>query len=221
MAFVSFALLAREVSESRASTIWGFMGAFVPLAFIAVVMRLYTRFRFAKIGGDDIAITIGFILYIGLMTATIYAVKFGLGLHIQNVPQETGVQMQKCGFSSQVLYPSSLGAIKLSIILFLLRVVPLDHAWRKPLYTVAAWVVVSESAFTIALFRQCTPINYYWDKSVEGTCFDQPKFYYVDAALNMTTDIIILSLPWFIFRNLNLSKRKKYELLLVCSVGVL
>ncbi|KAK3356411.1 hypothetical protein B0T25DRAFT_452048 [Lasiosphaeria hispida] len=191
-------------SESRASTIYGFIGAFVPLAFIAIVLRLYTRFRFAKIGADDIAITIGFILYIGLMIATLYAVKFGLGLHIQSVPPETGVQMQKCGFSSQVLYPSSLGAVKLAIILFLLRVVPVDHAWRRPLYTLAGWVVVSESAFTIALFLQCRPLNFYWDKTVEGTCFDQPKFYYVDAALNMTTDIIILSLPWFIFRSKSL-----------------
>ncbi|KAK3377371.1 hypothetical protein B0T24DRAFT_621046 [Lasiosphaeria ovina] len=36
----------------------------------------------------------------------------------------------------------------------------------------------------------------------------------------MTTDIFNLSLPWFIFRSLNLSKRRKIELLLVCSVGV-
>ncbi|KAK3319594.1 hypothetical protein B0T19DRAFT_269382 [Cercophora scortea] len=215
-------MLAREVAtmQSRATTIYGFMGAFVPLAFMAVCLRLYTRFKFAKIGGDDIAITIGFVGYTGLMIATIYAVKYGLGLHIWDVPMETGVSMQKCGFTSQVLYPSSLGAIKLSIILFLLRVLPADNGWTKPLYGLAGWVVASESAFTIALFLQCRPINFYWDKTVEGSCFDQPKFYYVDAALNMTTDIVILSLPWFIFRNLNLSKRKKYELLLICSVGV-
>jgi hypothetical protein len=106
-------------------------------------------------------------------------------------------------------------------------------------------VVSSEAAFTIALFLQCQPLNFYWDKTVEGTCFDQPKFYYVDASLNMATDILILALPWFIFRStlslaplapppmalkreanpqkkdLNLSKRRKIELLLVCSVGVL
>ena len=99
---------------------------------------------------------------------------------------------------------------------------PPDHAWRKVLYGIAAWVVTSESAFTVALFLQCRPLNFYWDKTVEGgTCFDQPKFYYVDAALNMVTDIVILSLPWFVFRGLNLSKRRKIELLMVCSVGVL
>ena len=47
--------------QSRASTIYGFMGAFVPLAFMAVCLRLYTRFKFAKIGADDILISIGFV----------------------------------------------------------------------------------------------------------------------------------------------------------------
>jgi hypothetical protein len=47
--------------ESRASTLYGFMGGFGPLALIAVVLRLYTRTRFAKIGWDDIFIFIGFV----------------------------------------------------------------------------------------------------------------------------------------------------------------
>ena len=99
------------------------------------------------------------------------------------------------------MYPASLGVIKLSFILFLLRVLPPDHSWRKRLYALAAWVVSSESAFTVALFLQCQPLHFYWDKTVRGTCFDQPKFYYVDAALNMATDVVILSLPWLIFRS--------------------
>jgi hypothetical protein len=99
-----------------------------------------------------------------------------------------------------VLYPASLGVIKLSIILFFIRILPPEHAWKKALYGLASWVVVSETAFTVALFLQCRPLNYYWDKTVKGTCFDQPKFYYVDAALNMATDLVILSVPWFVFR---------------------
>ena len=108
----------------------------------------------------------------------------------------------QCGFTSQVLYPASLGIIKLSIILFFIRVLPPDHNWRKPLYGLAAWVATSEAAFTVALFLQCRPLSFYWDKTVEGgTCFDQPKFYYVDATLNMVTDLVILALPWFVFQS--------------------
>jgi len=41
--------------------LYGFMGAFGPLALIAVSLRLYTRIRFAKVGADDVAIVIGFV----------------------------------------------------------------------------------------------------------------------------------------------------------------
>lgn len=102
--------------------------------------------------------------------------------------------------AAQVLYPTSLGPIKLSVILFLLRTLPPVHAWRKPLYAFATWVVVEESTFTIGLFLQCRPIVYYWDKSLTGTCVDQPSFYYADAALNMATDLCILAIPWLMFK---------------------
>lgn len=75
--------------------------------------------------------------------------------------------------------------------------------------------MASESAFTIALFLQCQPLNFYWDKMVEGgACFDQPRFYYIDAALNMATDLVILSVPWFVFGSTYLTPDLTSNLLL-------
>jgi len=105
------------------------------------------------------------------------------------------------GFTIQILYPTSLGAIKLSVLLFLLRTLPPVHFWRKPLYAFATFIVVEEATFTIGLFLQCRPLAYYWDKSLAGTCFDQPSFYYVDAALNIITDVFLLAIPWLLFRS--------------------
>jgi hypothetical protein len=57
--------------ESRAADLYGFMWSFWPLALIAVVLRFYTRIRFAKLGWDDITIAIALVLYTGLIIATI------------------------------------------------------------------------------------------------------------------------------------------------------
>ena len=57
--------------ESRAPDLYGFMFSFWPLALIAVVLRFYTRIRFAKLGWDDITIVIAMVLYTGLMIATL------------------------------------------------------------------------------------------------------------------------------------------------------
>ncbi|KAF2464124.1 uncharacterized protein BDR25DRAFT_243464, partial [Lindgomyces ingoldianus] len=184
----------------RFPQIYGFMGGFLPLATIAITLRIISRLKFSYIGADDIAIAIAYILFIGLIVATVFATKYGLGIHIVDVDYpKTGVSMQKCGFSSQVLYPASQGFTKLSILLFLSRVVPSTSPWKKRIWTIAAFVVCQETAFTITLFLQCRPTPYYWDKSLTGTCINQPAFYYVDASINILTDLMILSLPWLIF----------------------
>ena len=108
------AAVPHPTGENRAPTLYGFMGAFAPLALIAVVLRFYTRIRFAKLGWDDITIAMGMVLYTGLIIATVEgkrvliwthrnvrlttaAMKYGLGVHIWEVRRETEQQMQKVG----------------------------------------------------------------------------------------------------------------------------
>ncbi|OCL12107.1 hypothetical protein AOQ84DRAFT_285875, partial [Glonium stellatum] len=195
---------------TRVPEIHGFIAGFFPVATILLFLRLYSRWKFSYIGKDDIMIIIAYILYVGLIIATIFATKYGLGIHIWD-----------CGLSSQLLYPATLGCIKFSILLFLSRVVPSSSPWKKRIYWIAAFVVCEETTFTLALFFQCRPLRYYWDKEIKGTCFNQPAFYYVDASVNICTDLMILSLPWMIFSSLKVPRRKKYALLAICSVGVL
>jgi len=49
------------VIDSRATTIYGFMGAFYPLAVAAFSLRVYTRLRFSSLGKDDVALLVGLV----------------------------------------------------------------------------------------------------------------------------------------------------------------
>ena len=72
------------------------MGTFLPLATIAVTLRLVSRLKFSYIGADDICICVAYVLYLGLISATVEATKYGLGIHIWDVDYAaTGVSMQK------------------------------------------------------------------------------------------------------------------------------
>ncbi|KAF2204470.1 hypothetical protein GQ43DRAFT_437893 [Delitschia confertaspora ATCC 74209] len=206
---------------NRFPQIHGFVGGFLPLATIFLCLRLYARWKFSYIGADDMLALVAYTLFLGLIIATFMAMKYGLGVHILDVDYAaTGQQLQKCGFTSQLLYPASQGFVKLSILIFLSRVIPGTSPWKKRIYALAAFVLVQEIAFTFALLLQCRPIAFYWNKDLKGTCIEQPPFYYVDAAINITTDVMIWSLPWIIFTSLRVPRRKKYALLAICSVGV-
>jgi len=97
-------------TESRVAQLYGFMGAFVPLAFIVLLLRLYSRWRFTGIGKDDVLVSITFILYVGLVVATVFAAKFGLGTHIWTVSEASGILMQKARRSSATTRSSPLTA---------------------------------------------------------------------------------------------------------------
>ncbi|KAF2183036.1 hypothetical protein K469DRAFT_539100, partial [Zopfia rhizophila CBS 207.26] len=184
---------------NRFPQIYGFIGSFLSLATIAIFLRLVSRHKFSYIGPDDIAILIAYVLFIGGIIATLVAMQYGLGIHIWDVDSSRVISMQKCGFASQVLYPPSLAFTKLSILLFLSRVVPVTSSWKKGIWAIVAFVVCQETAFTITLVLQCRPTTFYWDKSIDGTCINQVAFYYVDASVNIFTDVVILALPWMIF----------------------
>jgi hypothetical protein len=92
--------------------------------------------------------------------------------------------------------------VKVSIVLFFIRVLPAVDERKKALYLLAAFIGIEEMAFTIAMFLQCLPMTYYWDKTVEGRCFNQQAFYYCDASFNLATDLVILSLPWVLFKSM-------------------
>lgn len=81
-------LIITKGIASRATTIYGFIGAFYPLAVAATSLRFYTRTRFSGLGKDDVALLVSLVkylrsmyisgsndiqlLYTGLVIATIY-----------------------------------------------------------------------------------------------------------------------------------------------------
>lgn len=75
---------------------------FVPLATIAIALRFASRIRFSYIGKDDIATLLAYNLFIVFNVATVFALKYDLGIHIWDVDyRRTGMQMQQVSTSSR------------------------------------------------------------------------------------------------------------------------
>ena len=68
----------------------------------------------------------------------------------------------------------------------------------------------------------CHPIRYSWDKTIDGECVQTIPWWFAYAALNISTDIIILALPMPLIKGLmQITKRQKYILMGVFVVGAL
>lgn len=109
-------------------------------------------------------------------------------------------------------------SIRLAILLFYHRLFPtLRMRIAIPIITSIVIGIGIASVFT-SIF-QCTPIRYSWNKSVEGSCLESNKHYMGGPVTSFLLDLIILILPFEVVWQLQLSTRKKIDLMFVLSVG--
>lgn len=83
-------------------------------------------------------------------------------------------------------------------------------------------IVVIYGLWTIlSSFVNCVPINAFWDSSVDGSCIPKGFLWYFNAGMNITTDLVILSLPVPVLSRLRLALRQKIALLIIFATGAL
>jgi len=65
----------------------------------------------------------------------------------------------------------------------------------------------------------CTPISYFWNRTIEGHCINEAAFWFTNAAINIITDIILWAMPLPVLNSLQLPSRQKYGLMIVFAIG--
>lgn len=123
-------------------------------------------------------------------------------------------------FAVQVAYNPILALVKTSILLFLLKLSGVQRpAVRWSIHALNALNITMMLAIFIVVIFQCSPVTFVYDKSIEGTCIQQGMFYVVTAALTLLTDVLVLALPFWIFLDLKISRKKKMAVIGVFALG--
>jgi hypothetical protein len=123
-------------------------------------------------------------------------------------------------FVSVPIYSIALFLTKVSILLLYLRLFP-DKQFVK-----TCWVIIaSMAAFLIwtvfGWMFMCTPVDYFWIKSIKGRCFNPLWVYFTNAPFQIVTDFVLFGLPLPILRKLQLPRRQKTSLVLLFGIGLL
>ncbi|KAI4596754.1 hypothetical protein KJ359_005096 [Pestalotiopsis sp. 9143b] len=122
----------------------------------------------------------------------------------------------------EILYLFVVPATKISILCFYLRIFP-----RRE-FRIGAWVLIGANvlyffAFEIITIFQCTPIPgawLEWDGTYEAACRDVNLQAWVAAAVCIVLDVALIALPMPELWNLNLSLKKKVQVMLMFAVGI-
>ncbi|KAK2614897.1 hypothetical protein N8I77_001687 [Diaporthe amygdali] len=184
------------------------------LAVGITALRLYAKSKARQFWwGTALSIAQAVSVYFAMKTAY-------FGIHIEEIPEHDPVVPLRWQFIIQLWYNPTLAAVKASILLFMLRLTSHLTKIRWTIQILNALNLGMGVAIFVVVIMQCDPIEFNWDKSIQGgMCINQGWFYLSTATLTIFTDLLVLGLPFWVFLGLNMPRSLKIAIICVFLVG--
>ncbi|KAJ6146305.1 hypothetical protein N7497_008287 [Penicillium chrysogenum] len=196
---------------------------FTGLALLVVALRLYTRIYMVKAPGlDDLIISCALICDLAFYACIILERKYGIGIHSSKL-SEYDLQNQlfwlwlSVPFYNMTMIFAKLSALTLFARLFRPR------PFLLATYIIMGALVIIGLWTTLSGFFFCVPVNAFWDPSEDvrlANCLPAAPVWFTNAALQTSTDLVILVMPMPLLWKLQLPKRQKWGILVVFSLGI-
>lgn len=192
---------------------------FTGAATIFVAMRLYARAYVLRfLGLDDLFLVIALIFSWAFAALELVSIPYGYGVDLWNLTRGDVITFLKIDLGAFTTYYLGTLFVKLSILLFYLRINP-DRVFRRLAYAIGAFeITYILISIGIQIFG-CSPVARSWDFYIPGSCVNKKDYFYVQAVFNIVTDFATLLLPIRMCVRLQLPTRQKWMLGLTFAVG--
>ncbi|KAH7024452.1 uncharacterized protein B0I36DRAFT_387023 [Microdochium trichocladiopsis] len=195
---------------------------FPALATVFYALRVYSRTSKKQFGLDDALVGAALVFSWTETSFTYNFMKYNyVGIHVWDIPLTNDPRPGLIyNFAVQIAYNPILALVKTSVLLFLLRLSGVQRPLvRWSIHALNALNIAMMLAIFIVVIFQCSPVAAIYDPDVKGTCIEQGLFYVVTAGLTVLTDVLVLALPFWIFLELKISRKKKMALIGVFGLG--
>lgn len=112
----------------------------------------------------------------------------------------------------------NLSLIKISVLVFYLRIFPYDR-FRQWTWAIITFVVLSTIASVALTIFQCTPVSRFWDRDLDGKCLNFEAAAYIAAGLTIASDFMTVLLPIPVVRRLSMSWKRKVGVIVMFTLG--
>jgi hypothetical protein len=115
---------------------------------------------------------------------------------------------------------ASYAATRFSILALYLRIFS-DRRLRRAIWAVTAFVALQWLGFAITAVFQCRPVQYFWDRAIEGgTCVDVDTFYRSVTPFNLVVDVALVLMPLPVVWQLKATNTRKWALTILFGIGI-
>jgi len=146
---------------------------------------------------------------------------YGYGQDAWRLPFDNTKTVEMIFYIGGILYAVGVASTKVAFLLFYLKLFP-SQTVRWVAYPLLVITMIQGIAFTSLFIFQCSPISYawtQWDGNGHGKCLNFDLGAVLHAGTNILLDFLIFALPVTQLWNLNLSRKKKFQVISMFGVG--
>ncbi|RPA79038.1 hypothetical protein BJ508DRAFT_150421 [Ascobolus immersus RN42] len=209
--------------ETKAPMIIGVSITFTVVSLLFLITRVYSRIRILrKVGLEDYLLIFSWVQAAFFVFCCCYSTTQGVGYHWWDLKPEVlyGTPKFPAQYISTFAYTTVTTCIKLSILIFYLRLTP-DVTFNRLVKFTMVFVFLTGFYNVPANIFQCTPIRRAWSPATPGKCIDQMALWISQSVLHVVTDIMIFLLPMPLVARSQMPIRQKTQALIIFALGLI
>lgn len=175
-------LVSNRSSWEATRPLWTSCIAFMGVNTLIILAKTYSRVQIAKLRfwWDDFWIVVAYVFLMPICALGMVMVKVETSWSTEDrviLDLDENEILLKIIYALLQFLLASYAATRYSILALYLRIFS-DKTLRLAIWTVAVFVTLQWMGFAITAFVQCNPVQYYWNRRIEGgTCVDVDRFY--------------------------------------------
>ncbi|KAH6681516.1 hypothetical protein B0J14DRAFT_576537 [Halenospora varia] len=216
-----------ESPEYKGNAVRNLNSTLIGVTTVVIFLRLYTRgFMSKSLGLDDALAFVAYVLVTCQSAFDIQSVGFGSGAHIRYVPPQLIPHFFSNLVTNTLLYFIGTGLMRLSICAFLPRLAKdlSSPFFLRSVYAVAALAICQTIICFFYRLTECPHIPDIWkvpspDLNCKTSNQEQANMK-AHAGITIIIDFALFALPIWVINAKMMKSSKKYQVMLVFSVGL-
>ncbi|KAI9658329.1 MAG: hypothetical protein M1821_002462 [Bathelium mastoideum] len=193
------------------------------IALLLTALRIYVRRWLVKFfDWDDLFNVLGMACMIVVLGLVLTATQHGLGRHFIYVDKERasyGIMLLRI---SEFMLILTTVFVKISISLFLMKLFVRSKTWKIFLWAFITFNTVTSVLDAVLIFPQCTPVEFNWNKAIEGHCWSNGAINGIgimQGSIAALTDFVLSVLPTLFLWNIKILLRVKIGICAIMALG--
>ncbi|KAL9136914.1 MAG: hypothetical protein Q9175_001872 [Cornicularia normoerica] len=194
---------------------------FLPLALLAVVLRIVARRRTkANVGLDDLLAIFALVIYFCFSAMVLWGTENGGdGYDLPMLPPATLKIQLKATYAATIFSASAISVAKFSILMLYRRTFSTDKRFQLAVLIVAIMSIAWWVAASLGAALRCTPVESQLNPLIQGKCYNVQHFFIAVEIPNCLLDFAIVAMPIGVIQGLHLQLKHKITLCFIFLLG--